>query len=73
MALSSALAVRHVRFFYIKSFMADASDNAFCVIVPNFLDIGHTVTQITHFFAIGFFLMQNYQPLGKYFHKTFGF
>ena len=53
MGLSNASVVRRLGFLKLHFVIADALENAFCIISPNFMEIYHTVTQITRFFAIG--------------------
>jgi len=42
----------------IKFLNADALENPFCTHVPNFAEIGHPVTKISRFVAIGIFLVK---------------
>ena len=53
MSLSSALVVRHLRFLIFL--IAGALGNLFCIILPIFLEISHTVAKIAQFLRLFFF------------------
>jgi len=47
-------AVRHLGFFKLKFLAAAHSRDTFCIIVPNFVELGHAVTdmsQLLRFFS----------------------
>jgi len=55
----SVLVVRRLEFLKLKFFHSHALHGTFCIIVPKFVEIGHTVADILqNFLAMRFFLLK---------------